>query len=145
MNVLERLERRFIDIRDDECWLTTYKTSPDNPYPRIDKRRALRIVWEAHNAEPIPNGLEVRHTCDNPACCNPHHLVLGTHGDNMRDIFERGGRSVVSSQRLSEDDYAAIAASTKTSKELATQYQVSVSHINFIRRNGHGYQTTGAE
>lgn len=31
----------------------------------------------------------IRHTCDNPPCCNPQHLLPGTQLDNMRDAVER--------------------------------------------------------
>lgn len=37
-----------------------------------------------------PAPLVIRHTCDNPPCCNPAHLVPGTYQDNARDCVERG-------------------------------------------------------
>lgn len=38
----------------------------------------------------VPSNRVVRHTCDNPICCNPSHLILGTHADNSADMSARG-------------------------------------------------------
>ena len=48
-----------------------------------------RHYYRHYNGE-IPDGLVVRHTCDNTQCINPNHLLLGTHADNVRDKMERG-------------------------------------------------------
>lgn len=40
----------------------------------------------------IPKGMEVRHICHNPICCNPDHLKLGTHTENMKDLALSGRR-----------------------------------------------------
>jgi hypothetical protein len=50
---------------------------------------ASRIVYAAVYG-PIPPGLFVLHHCDNPPCCNPVHLFLGTTQDNSLDALHKG-------------------------------------------------------
>ena len=97
MNIIERVLRRLPDnVTDDDCWLSSYAPQDTNPYINVygenggPKQYLHRLMWEAHNAEPIPEGMVVRHTCDNTRCCNPNHLVIGTQQENVDDMYERG-------------------------------------------------------
>lgn len=77
-----------------ECWpyLGLLNTSRMNYGVFVIKRktkRAHRVAYELTHG-PIPLGKLVLHSCDNPPCCNPAHLSLGTHRDNARQRMERG-------------------------------------------------------
>lgn len=48
-----------------------------------------RAAWEVTHG-PIPDGLDVLHRCDNPPCCDPDHLFLGTDADNSADKVAKG-------------------------------------------------------
>ena len=53
------------------------------------KRQYLhRWVWEQING-PIPKGMVIMHRCDNPPCFRYDHLTIGTHTDNVRDMFAK--------------------------------------------------------
>jgi hypothetical protein len=75
-------------------WLGIRNKRPGNNYGQVlnDHRRyvyAHRLAWTVFRG-PIPLGLCVLHSCDNPPCCNPEHLFLGTVADNNRDAARKG-------------------------------------------------------
>ena len=90
---LDLIERRGVVVTDSGCLeYQGYRNELGYGQVRVDRSALLRVhrvVYEAVNG-PIPDGLVVRHTCDNPPCCNPDHLVVGTQAENMRDRDERG-------------------------------------------------------
>lgn len=108
----------------------------------IDRKRAgaHRVSYEVNNGR-IPDGQMVRHTCDNPPCINPAHLVLGTNDQNMADMVERG-RSLVGQKqpnaKLTDDQALEIIARLREGEmqsALAREFGVSHTTIYSIAAN----------
>jgi hypothetical protein len=91
------LAERFLDFyrpgEPDACW-PWLGTRDHDGYGVIgdDARRQMRahrLAWERVNG-PLPPGRYVLHHCDNPPCCNPAHLFVGTIADNNHDMIRKG-------------------------------------------------------
>lgn len=71
--------------REAECLVWTGHINEDG-YGRLSVKGKLmlahRYVWEQQHG-PIPEGMEVDHTCWNRACIAPQHLRLATRQQNV--------------------------------------------------------------
>ena len=77
------------------------------------------------------DGKVVRHTCDNPPCVNPDHLLLGTASDNMQDAVARGRHRPGRARKLTMEQAAAIRASDRP-YALGKEYGVTESSVRYI-------------
>jgi hypothetical protein len=68
---------------------------------RIELRTVLAHRWLAGQlrGRPLDADEVARHACDNPPCCNPRHLEVGTQADNLRDAQTRGRARNVTAER----------------------------------------------
>lgn len=114
----------------DECWDWKGGRAKRGGYGKLGIGNktivASRFSYELHHG---PAGeLHVCHRCDNPPCCNPAHLFLGTIADNMRDKAAKGRCRVPAG----EAHYAA----KITAADVLTIWHSSESHTVLARRYG---------
>lgn len=130
-----------------QCWEWTGRRNEDG-YGMFDFQNtggyAHRYMWKLHNGE-IPDGLVVCHKCDNPPCCNPSHLFLGTVQDNISDRDRKGRtakhRGVDNGRAVLDENGARKIKRLRnlghTYKDISAMMEVSVGCVNHILNGRH--------
>lgn len=107
-----------------ECW--EWKRGKTRGYGHLRYKgedwRAHRLAWTLV-FDSIPNEMNVLHSCDNPACCNPNHLFLGTQRDNMIDRGKKGRTGITT-------------VSTDTIKTIKRMWNNGITQSEISRRTG---------
>ena len=126
---------------DTGCWVcVSHALSHGYPVLRHGKNLVMsRYIYERYNGK-IPDTLIVRHTCDNPMCINPVHLIVGTKLENTKDMLERGRHDPCRGERhggvkLTEEQVIEIFEKRQSGcsqVSLANMYNVSRRNIRSI-------------
>jgi hypothetical protein len=90
MNAQDLADRCYLDTTTN-CWIwqKALRKGYGLTWHKGKKVYAHRLMYEFVRG-PIPPGLCVCHSCDNPRCVNPDHLWVGTERDNLRDMASKG-------------------------------------------------------
>jgi hypothetical protein len=129
---------------NDECW--EWQGHREKGYGRLTISRngknihlfSHRLSYELTNSLSLTPDVIIRHSCDNPPCCNPAHLSTGTHADNQADKISRGreARGEANGQaKLTVEKVKAIReerTNGATYRELSDKYGVVISIIGYI-------------
>lgn len=137
------LHDRFMQYVDDNWQWTGCKTKSGYGRIGIDYKtvRAHRVSYELFKG-PIPDGMYVLHSCDDPGCVNPDHLHLGTAYENRQEMLSRNrsnfaygekhGRAKLSEDQVKEIKKKAKAGQSKPS--IAAEYAICKEMVyNIIR------------
>lgn len=131
----------------DDCTPSPIGKTDRKGYKRVyvgtapDGRRIIkyahRLAWEKKNG-PIPDGMKIRHKCDNPPCINDDHLEIGTQGDNIRDMDDRGRRKTLrgeqsTNHKLTEAQAREILTGKDKTAVLAARFGVTQNTIRAVR------------
>ena len=147
--------QKLISFRiNGECWECCSHHQNKSGHCQMERNGKSilvhRYVYEHINGD-IPDGLIVRHICDNPKCINPNHLLVGTYKDNCRDMFKRGRDNRPKGERhykhvLSEKQVLEAYNSSEPARIFAEKFGCYLSTIHYIR-NGKllGWWTGGSK
>lgn len=136
---------KYIDrtSSDRGCWLWTgAKTRGGYGHFSIQRRvvRVSRIMLHLYLGLDLRGPWLARHTCDNPPCCNPAHLVAGTQQQNVEDMWQRNrgllGERMATS-KITERDVKEIRrrdAAGEGSSAIARDYPISYEQVRRIIR-----------
>ncbi len=127
--------------KTENCWVWNGRKNPAG-YGTLEFNKktmlAHRLAWKLTNGE-IPTKMQVCHHCDNPPCCNPKHLFLGTDQDNRTDMVNKG-RSLYGARqpisKLTDDQTLEIRRLYRETdllyKDIAKMFGISKSHVGHI-------------
>lgn len=134
---------KYIDMSggEDACWPWTRGTgggtgkSKPRPYFQVDGQKLIvyRLVWELVYGVTLSPDEFLCHQCDNSICCNPKHLRIGTHEENMQEMNERDrhGLTHVTVRRIRY----MLAVGDLTHQEIADLNETSRATVGRIARN----------
>ena len=136
-------ETRFWRLVDtaggpDACWPWMGRRTPEGyGIKHLGKRRvaANRMALKYSGIE-LPDDKNACHSCDNPPCCNPAHLFVGTQAANVADCISKG-RFVMGerngSAKLTQKAAVSIRCDPRTQMVIAADFGISQSLVSAIK------------
>lgn len=120
-----------IEVSNNGCWEVVSHKPDSSGYGQYKKKRTHVLMYEKYIGE-IPKGMVIRHKCDNPICCNPFHLEIGTQKENNHDKLIR---SRLDDRCVTYEKAKAIAEAEGTVIEISKKYNVGYDVVQKIKNN----------
>ena len=121
-----------------ECWVWLGATK-GNGYGNVRvSQKNMSAHRRAHELfiGPVPDGIDVCHTCDNRGCVNPDHLFLGNRHANMQDMKSKGRGAGPNRKQLREHTVQEIRARLEAGhspRKIANQMNIHYGTVTAIR------------